>query len=79
MPASTITSKGQITIPKEVRDALALGVGDRVSFRVLPGGRVEMVPETVDLLSLCGVLRPAEGGVSVEAMGEAIRSQGGRS
>jgi AbrB family looped-hinge helix DNA binding protein len=79
MPASTVTSKGQITIPKEVRDALALEVGDRVAFRVLPGGRVEMVPETVDLLSLCGVLQPAVGGVSVDAMGEAIRSRGGRS
>ena len=36
---ATLTSKGQITIPKSVRDALGLKEGDRVLFRVPKGGR----------------------------------------
>ncbi|MGH2350760.1 MAG: AbrB/MazE/SpoVT family DNA-binding domain-containing protein [Chloroflexota bacterium] len=46
---ATITSKGQITIPKEVRDALGLTPGTQVEFTVEPG-RVVMrkrIPEEV--------------------------------
>ncbi|MEM7218208.1 MAG: AbrB/MazE/SpoVT family DNA-binding domain-containing protein [Pseudomonadota bacterium] len=32
MPTSTMTSKGQITLPREVREALGLATGDRVDF-----------------------------------------------
>jgi antitoxin PrlF len=32
MPSATVTSKGQITIPVEVRDALGIKVGDRLDF-----------------------------------------------
>jgi len=39
MPTSTITSKGQTTVPKEVRDALDLEPGDKLSWEVR-GGRV---------------------------------------
>ena len=45
MPTS-VTSKGQVTIPKAVRDYLGLGPGSRVSFERMPDGRVEIVPET---------------------------------
>ena len=44
MPTS-MTSKGQVTIPKAVRDYLGLGPGSRVSFERRPDGRVEIVPE----------------------------------
>lgn len=40
MPTSTITSKGQTTVPKEVRDALDVGPGDRLSWEVR-GGKAE--------------------------------------
>jgi antitoxin PrlF len=73
-----VTSKGQITIPKAIRDALALETGDRVAFRLREDGVVEMEPETVDLLSLCGMIKPKVRGVSVEQMNQAIRSRGGR-
>ena len=36
MSTATVTSKGQITIPKEIRDLLRLKVGDRVRFITIP-------------------------------------------
>lgn len=47
-----MTSKGQITVPKAVRDALALHVGDNVHFRV--EGEVVVLARTPDLLDLAG-------------------------
>lgn len=47
-----ITSKGQITLPKPVRDALGLKTGDRVLFRVKQGGA--LIAKTPDLLDLAG-------------------------
>jgi len=73
MPTATITSKGQNTIPKEVRDALGLDTGHRVSFVVRENGVVEMHPENVDLMSLCGIFKPAVQGVTIEDMKEAVR------
>lgn len=73
MPAATMTSKGQITIPKEVRDVLGLEAGRRVSFQIRDDGVVEMFPETVDLMSLCGILKPKVKGVTLRDMEEAIR------
>ena len=51
--AARITSKGQITIPKPVREALNLGEGDQVVFRVIEGGRA-ILARTPDLLELAG-------------------------
>jgi antitoxin PrlF len=51
--AARITSKGQITIPKSVRDALKLSEGDRVVFRVIEGERA-ILARTPDLLDLAG-------------------------
>lgn len=42
---TTITTKGQVTIPKAVRDFLGLQAGSKVSFRRTEDGRVEIVPE----------------------------------
>lgn len=73
MATATVTSKGQITIPKEVRDALGLETGHRVSFRVREDRVVEMHPENEDLMSLCGILKPVVKGVTLEDMKEAVR------
>jgi antitoxin PrlF len=72
MATATLTSKGQITLPKELRDALGLVAGHRVVFRLRPDGVVEMNPATVDLMSLCGILKPKKRGVKLEDMEEAI-------
>ena len=71
MPSATVTSKGQITIPKSVRELLGLNAGDRVSFTVSEDGVVEMQPENVDLNSLEGFLKPRTR-VSLEEMDEAV-------
>lgn len=49
---STITSKGQVTIPKQIRDALALDTGDKIAF-VLTGEAVSLIKDP-DLLELAG-------------------------
>ena len=72
MPTATVTTKGQITIPKVIRVALNLSAGDRVSFRMREDGVVELEPETVDLMSLRGVLKPVVRGVTLEDMETAI-------
>jgi antitoxin PrlF len=49
-----ITSKGQITIPKSVRDALKLQVGDEIVFRVERSRA--MIAKTPDFLGLAGAV-----------------------
>jgi antitoxin PrlF len=73
MPTSTVTSKGQITIPKEVRDIVGLEAGHRVSFQVRKDGVVELRPDTVDVMSLCGIFKPRVKGVTLADMDDAIR------
>lgn len=73
MPLSILTSKGQTTIPKKVRDALKLKTGDRLEFIIESEGRVILRPATSDLIALDGLLdRSSTPAVSVEAMDEAV-------
>jgi AbrB family looped-hinge helix DNA binding protein len=57
--AARLTSKGQITLPKVVRDALGLHAGDQVVFRV-EGDRA-VLARTPDLLDLAGAVRVPAG------------------
>ncbi len=61
MPVSTMTSKYQATIPKRVREVLALGAGDRVEFFIEAGGDVRLrkaAPQDADLRALEATLSP---------------------
>ncbi len=78
MPRSTLTSKGQITLPKAVREALAVHPGDTLSFLVHDDGTVTVEAETLDILQLRGAVKPARRGVTVEDMNEAIRRSAAR-
>lgn len=78
MSISTITSKGQTTIPVEIRRRLKLKAGDRVEFIVEADGRVVLVPATVNVRELKGLLAPAPRRVSLEEMEAAIRKRAGR-
>jgi len=70
---STVTSKGQITIPKEIRDRLRLQAGSRVEFQLNPQGQVIMRARNRDFHSLKGIVRSRrKTPVSVEEMNEAI-------
>ena len=73
MPVSILTSKGQTTIPKKVRDALKLKTGDRLEFIIESERRVILRPATSDLIALDGLLdRSSTPPVSVEAMHQAV-------
>lgn len=52
-----ITSKGQITLPAEMRKVLNLHPGDRVTFSRDPEGRYYVVPETESLGDLRGIVK----------------------
>jgi len=76
MAAATITSKGQITIPVEVRDALGLDTGDRIEFVEVESGRFEIVPATRSVKALKGMFGKPRRVVSIEEMNTAIRRKG---
>ena len=57
MATATITSKGQVTIPKEVRDSLHLRAGHRLDFEIQKDGNVLIRPRTLDALKLYGMLK----------------------
>ena len=69
---TTITSKGQVTIPKSVRDKLKLRAGDRVDFLVEPDGTVRLVPVTASVKELKGLVPRPERILGLEEMDEAI-------
>ncbi len=57
MSTATLTSKGQITIPMDVRRELDLQQGDRLEFTVLPNGTISVRPKTRRLTDLIGILK----------------------
>lgn len=75
MSAATITSKGQITIPKDIRALLDLNTGDKVSFVVDDRGLVNLVPVTRDVSVLKGIVSKPESAVSIEDMDAAIKKK----
>ncbi len=78
MPTATLTSKGQITIPKKVRDSLGLRPGERVDFVLKENGEVVLKRATVRIEELAGLLRRrGRKPVSVEQMNKIIRARGG--
>ena len=78
MATATLTSKGQLVIPKPIRDHLHLHAGDALDFLVQESGDVLMRPAVEDVQSLKGALyKPGRRPVSLEAMRRAIRRRGG--
>lgn len=75
---ATITSKGQVTIPKDVRDALQLRAGDRLDFVLQADGTVRVLPVRGSVKTLRGILPKPPKPVSVEEMENAIRQRAGR-
>lgn len=54
---ATLTSKGQTTIPKDIRDSLGMKSGDRIMFTLMPDGTVLMRLKNKSVMSLAGSLR----------------------
>jgi len=78
MPKSTITSKGQITLPKAVREALNVSSGDQVAFTIGSDGTVTVAAASLDLRELKGSVRSHVRGVSLQDMRSAIRKSASR-
>ena len=76
MATATLTSKGQIAIPLEVRIDLKVGAGDRVEFVQIAPGRYEFVAVTNDVTALKGMFGRAKKTVSIESMNAAIAQRG---
>lgn len=73
MQESTVTVKGQTTLPKDVRTALGLASGDRVRYVILDG-EVRLL-KVQPVSGLAGLLaRPGRKPVSLDEMDEAIAS-----
>jgi AbrB family looped-hinge helix DNA binding protein len=53
---STLTSKGQTTIPKEIRDSLSMKAGDRMTFTLMPDATVVMRVKSKSIAALAGAL-----------------------
>lgn len=78
MSSATLTSKGQITLPVAVRNALGLSTGDRVEFVQVTPGRFELMPATQSVVALRGIVASPTKPVSIEEMNAAIAAQAGR-
>lgn len=77
MQESTVTVKGQTTLPKDIRQALGLAPGDRVRYFILDGGEVRLL-RSQSVMRLDGLLKGrSDRAVSLEEMDEAI-AQGAR-
>ena len=75
MPEATLTTKGQVTIPKAVREHLKLETGSRVDFVFEADGRVVLKPVTRHVRELAGLLhRPGQRPISVSQMDAGIAS-----
>ncbi|OIP60727.1 MAG: AbrB family transcriptional regulator [Nitrospirae bacterium CG_4_9_14_3_um_filter_53_35] len=76
MAVSTVTVKGQTTIPKKIRKYLKLQPGDKIDFIVEESGKVVLEPATLDVKELEGILhKPGMKAVSGEEMAKAIKSR----
>ena len=77
MALTTVTSKGQITIPKSIRDSLHLIPGDKVEFVITKSNEVILRPVTKKVDDVFGLLHTYKKSspVSVEEMDEAIKQK----
>jgi antitoxin PrlF len=74
----TLSPKGQITLPKEMRDEIGIKAGDEVVFTVA-GGQLIMTPKSIDFNDLAGFLGdPPNGPATLEEIDAAVREAGGR-
>ena len=76
MTTSTLTTKGQVTIPLDVRRRLGLSAGDRIEFVEVENGTFAIKPAIDDVRSLKGLLRKPSRPVSIADMKAAIRARG---
>lgn len=72
MTSATVTSKGQVTIPVDVRNKLGLRPGSRVAFVPTDTGGYEIHPEAASIQDLKGGVPRPSGLVTLDDMNEAV-------
>ena len=76
MALATLTSKGQVTIPKTIRDSLKLNTGDKIEIVVTDNREAIIRPVSKRVDEIFGKLhKPGSKAVSIEAMEDAIRDR----
>jgi AbrB family looped-hinge helix DNA binding protein len=76
MPAATLSSKGQMVIPKSLREQLGLKPGDSVDFIIQDNGDVLIHPAAQDVQKLKGMLyRDGRKRVSIEEMSTVVKNR----
>jgi len=66
---TTISSKGQVTVPRDVRERLGLQAGDKIAWSMLSNGTIVLRPKTRRLADLVGILtQPGQPSVSIDEM-----------
>lgn len=78
MSISTITHKGQTTIPIQIRSYLGVHPGDKIEFFVDDDGRVIVQALTADITQLKGMLPKPKKAVSIDKMNNIIKARGGK-
>ena len=69
---ATLTSKGQVTLPKPIRERLRLHAGDKLDFFIRHDGHVEMVPKKSAIRDLKRMIPPPVQHIALEALETAI-------
>ena len=77
MPIATMTSKGQTTIPKEIRDHLNLKPGDKIAYTI-ENGEVVIRAKNLHPSALLGILPPPDRAFTIEEIDDAVRRAVGR-
>lgn len=72
MPRAKLTSKGQVTIPKAIRDRLRLRAGVTLHFTVDPSGRIIVTPLTLGIDDLIGSLPKPRKALTLEEIEDVI-------
>lgn len=76
MPLTTVTNKGQVTIPKAVRDSVGLKTGDKLEFVIIESGEAFLRPVTKKVDDVFGRLhKPGKKPVSIEEMDDSIKQK----
>lgn len=73
MTTSTLTAKGQTTVPREIRDHLGLKPGDKIDYEIGPDGSVRLRVQKLTFADSAGLLaRPGQRAASIEEINDAI-------
>ena len=69
---ATMTSKGQVTVPKPIRDKLRLRSGDKIEFTLVQDGSLLLAPVTAPVTRLKGMVPRPEASLDLDAIDQAV-------